>query len=159
MSAEGGVTVAADPVERRCIAVQLLPGNGEHSRIWLFEKGGLRAMMSFDYAFPYWHDLTVCYNSVGWEFSAIDDFRAPLAGGEIDCVRFTMAKPIELLYGSGWFGEFDPNGNPVVKTEMPGIKTDRFETRAAAVRERWLALAGLRPRPPSSPTCCPRRSA
>lgn len=41
--------------------------NGEHSRFWRYRKGRLTATVSADYPFGRWHELTVCYESVGWK--------------------------------------------------------------------------------------------
>lgn len=39
---------------------------GEFSRIWTYRRGSTAALVSADYPFPGWHDLTRCYTSQGW---------------------------------------------------------------------------------------------
>ena len=41
---------------------------GEYSKVWKFEKDGQSAFFSLDYMFSEeWHELCVCYQSIGWE--------------------------------------------------------------------------------------------
>ncbi len=40
---------------------------GEYSHRWFFEKGGRKAIVSLDYPYLRIHDLTICYQAVGWQ--------------------------------------------------------------------------------------------
>jgi exosortase len=40
---------------------------GEHSRIWTFEQQGMAVVLSADFVFPEYHELTACYAGVGWK--------------------------------------------------------------------------------------------
>jgi hypothetical protein len=48
---------------------------GQISNSWTYSSGRTPVVFSFDQAFPGWHDLTICYRSMGWK--------------EPDNVRFT----------------------------------------------------------------------
>lgn len=129
----------------------LLP-QGAYSRTWLYQGRGRRILLSFDYPFPTWHDLRVCYSMTGWQMQPMegkDDFQIPLKGAssDLDCVRVSMTKPAELRHGYLWFGEFDPNGNPVPKEYVSYGRGALIGERLAEVRDRWLSLVGARPRP------------
>ncbi|MFO0811413.1 MAG: exosortase U [Gemmataceae bacterium] len=124
---------------------------GQHSRSWTYQKGILRILLSFDYAFPEWHDLRVCYSMTGWfvdDIAERAEFHVPVgSAGEVECVRFQMHKPLELRHGYGWFGEFDPNGKPVPIAQMHLSRGSQLHDRLSEVRSRWLSLVGAAQRP------------
>ena len=39
----------------------------QESRLWTYRKGGMQAIFSVDFVFDEYHDLCVCYDSIGWE--------------------------------------------------------------------------------------------
>ena len=43
---------------------------GENSLVWTLDFDGLKVVMSADYYFRKWHELTVCYRAAGWELDA-----------------------------------------------------------------------------------------
>ncbi len=40
---------------------------GERSDVWTYQNGDREATVSFDQAFPGWHELTRCYEGAGWK--------------------------------------------------------------------------------------------
>jgi exosortase len=40
---------------------------GQISNSWSYQAGRNKVAVSFDQAFPGWHDLTICYRSMGWK--------------------------------------------------------------------------------------------
>ncbi|XZE20415.1 exosortase U [Pirellulaceae bacterium SH449] len=40
---------------------------GERSDVWIFSNGANEVTVSFDQAFPGWHELTRCYENAGWK--------------------------------------------------------------------------------------------
>jgi exosortase len=123
---------------------------GAHSRAWRYQKdGGLTAVVSFDYPFPMWHDLRGCYRTTGWTVESSETFTHRAAdGGELECVRFAMTRPVERR-GYGWFGEFDPAGRPVeAKEPALGYRHFHLVDRLYGVRDRWLSILGWRPAQP-----------
>jgi len=40
---------------------------GENSLVWTLDFDGLKVVMSVDYYFNKWHELTVCYRAAGWQ--------------------------------------------------------------------------------------------
>lgn len=57
------------------------PGSafGEFSKIWVYQGPRQQAIVSLDYPFPGWHDLTRCYTSQGW---VIDEERVEDGDGQ-----------------------------------------------------------------------------
>jgi hypothetical protein len=121
---------------------------GAHSRTWRYQtKSGLAAVVSFDYPFPEWHDLRICYRGTGWGVSKVDTFtHAAAPGGDgLECMRCELTEPFEHR-GYIWFGEFDQAGKPVPIKEVDWLSkgyTDvRWGNRFAAIRDRWMSLFG-----------------
>jgi exosortase/archaeosortase family protein len=126
---------------------------GAHSRTWQYQtKGGLAAVVSFDYPFPEWHDLTLCYKAIGWGLTDETTFDQPVKvvdrgavkEGVLGCVQFELAKQFERR-GYGWFTEFDQTGRPV-PISKPDLSRSyvsiRWDNRFTAMRDRWLSLIG-----------------
>src|SRR5262249_12273305 len=67
-------------------------------------------VFSLDYPFPYWHDLTRCYTSQGWQMRE-QSVRHPdgLPGG---LVRVRLDKP-GYRYGHLLFCQFNGQGEPL----------------------------------------------
>lgn len=120
----------------------LLDVHGAHSRSWRYQRGNLWGLVSFDYPFPYWHDLRICYTMTGWSIEEGATFRHPLTdgAGEVECFTARMSRPVERN-AYLWFGEFDLNGRPVVATD-PGQFSYRFVHRFDALKDRWGRLTG-----------------
>ena len=79
---------------------------------WTFQNGNLPAQVSFDQAgFMHWHDLTVCYEGVGWTVT-----QKAVSAGTVDtekwpCVVARLQKPdasAALLVFSLFFDDGDP---------------------------------------------------
>jgi exosortase len=124
---------------------------GAHSRTWRYQtKNGLAAVVSFDYPFPEWHDLRICYRGTGWGVSKVDTFtHAAAPGGDgLEYMRCELTEPFEHR-GYIWFGEFDQAGKPVPIKEVDWLNkgyTDvRWGNRFAAIRDRWMSLFGAAP--------------
>lgn len=116
--------------------------HGAHSRSWRFQRGNLLGLISFDYPFPYWHDLRICYTMTGWSIEEGAQFRHPFpdGGGEVECYTARMSRPVERN-AYLWFGEFDLNGRPVVPDD-PGKLSYRFVHRFDALKDRFGRLFG-----------------
>lgn len=55
---------------------------GQISNSWTYSSGRIPVVFSFDQAFPGWHDLTICYRSMGWKEPANVRFtRLPESNG------------------------------------------------------------------------------
>ncbi len=125
---------------------------GAHSRTWQYRsKGGLAAVISFDYPFPEWHDLRLCYQSIGWVMPGTETFTAAEGPVKLECVKFKLTKPFQL-HGYGWFTEFDQTGKPVLVHE-PDLSRSysnlRWNDRFNDVHDRWLSLFGRAKAPPN----------
>jgi exosortase len=118
---------------------------GAHSHTWRYQtQNGLSAILSFDYPFPEWHDLRICYRGVGWVVTSTTTFNAPTPGGsaELECMKFELGKPFEHR-GYVWFAEFDQLGKPVPirEVDMTRPYSDvRWSARFAAIQDRWMSL-------------------
>jgi exosortase len=125
---------------------------GAHSRTWQYRnKAGQVAIISFDYPFPEWHDLRMCYDSIGWGRVNSERLEVPVGGVKLDCVKLDMAKEHEHR-GYLWFTEFDQTGNPI-PVHVPDLTRSyvdkRWGERFANMRDRWLSLFGKAKAPPS----------
>lgn len=113
---------------------------GEHSKTWRYQRGNLTAIVSFDYPFPFWHDLRMCYTASGWFIEEFEEFNHPVPNGEVGCMRARMTRPVERN-AYLWFGEFDLNGK-FVESKVPGSLTFRFDRRFDSIKSRWDRLIG-----------------
>ena len=126
---------------------------GAHSRTWQYRnKQGLVGVISFDYPFPEWHDLRLCYTATGWTMEKSEMFNVQTApDAKMECVKFEIRKPFEER-GYGWFTEFDQTGRPI-PIRVPDLNKTyaqiRWGERLDAVRDRWLSLVGKATAPPS----------
>jgi exosortase len=119
---------------------------GDVSRIWVYRAGTLTALVSVDYPFPGWHDLTICYRNIGWELAK----RGPMPAVPADdigaglCVEAEFDKPLgehsHLL-----FGLVDAQGRfatpPPEQTAALGLG-DRLGRRLADPLNRWQRFLG-----------------
>ena len=77
---------------------------GEHSQAWTLAGEGARAVVSLDYPFSGWHELTECYAAQGWSITSrrVDD-SAHSAGernlNEIPAVEVRMVHAPTARYG------------------------------------------------------------
>jgi hypothetical protein len=110
---------------------------GEHSQVWVYSRGRAAAVVSLDYPFPSWHDLTWCYTGRGWQIDgqAVRD-AAGVPGGFVE-VRMTQSahRHAYLL-----FCEFDRQGRPLAA--RPGATEASLFRHQATVR-RLRARLGL----------------
>jgi exosortase len=125
---------------------------GAHSRTWQYRsKSGLLAVISFDYPFPEWHDLRMCYQSIGWGMPNSETFAAADGPVKLDCVKFELTKPFERR-GYGWFTEFDQTGKPVL-VHVPDLTrsytNQRWSDRFNDMRDRWLSVFDRAKAPPN----------
>jgi exosortase len=127
---------------------------GAHSRTWQYKSNtGLVGIISFDYPFPEWHDLRLCYESIGWvrdKSDVLEPKDGPGAG--LECVRFELSKQFKKR-GYGWFAEFDASGKPV-PIRVPDLSRTytemRWSDRFIAIRDRWLSLIHRTETPPNA---------
>jgi exosortase len=105
---------------------------GEQSSIWIYSRTRQTAIVSLDYPFPNWHDLTWCYGGKGWQIDA-QTVRTDLGvpGGFLE-VR--LSQP---TYRHGYlaFCEFDRHGQPL--TARPGgTEASLFRHQTTLLRAR-----------------------
>jgi exosortase len=90
---------------------------GEHSKMWIYRRPLTQAVLSLDYPFPAWHDLTRCYTSQGWviDEEAIQPSALP---DNASYVALRLTKP---GYHSGYllFAEIDGKGK-ILATRFGG---------------------------------------
>lgn len=105
---------------------------GEFSRVWLYQGLDRSVLLSIDYEFADWHDLTLCYRNQGWIMSAV---RIATPGGDVvqreslgdfrdDPVVEAEFDDIEGLHGSLLFGLFDRKGKPLAPPTSRGFWHD-----------------------------------
>jgi exosortase len=83
---------------------------GESSRVWRYRHGSRLVVLSLDYPFPSWHDLTRCYTGQGWQRDSQEVRQAAEVPGGFVAVR--LSKPASR---SGYllFCEFNGAGQPL----------------------------------------------
>ena len=118
---------------------------GAHSRTWQYRnKQSVLGIISFDYPFPEWHDLRLCYTAVGWTMDKSAMFNVQTApDAKLECVKFEIRKPFEER-GYGWFTEFDQTGRPI-PIRVPDLNRSYASHplgRTVLGRPRPLAVAG-----------------
>jgi hypothetical protein len=116
---------------------------GEHSRTWKYQRGNLVAVVSFDYPFPVWHDLRMCYQMTGWTISENEQFTDSSTAhfGDLECISTRLTRPVERN-AYLWFGEFDLNCQPVVPSDSPMSAAYRWRERMKSMTRRWESLTG-----------------
>jgi exosortase len=116
--------------------------HGAHSRSWRYQRGNVVTQVSFDYPFPFWHDLRVCYTSTGWTIEESSEFnhRVSDGAGDLQCMAVRLSRPVEQN-AYLWFGEFDLNGRPV-EAKDPGLASYRFVHRIDSLKDRLGRLVG-----------------
>jgi exosortase len=111
------------------------PEAGEYSQAWRYRWGNRDVVVSLDYPFRGWHDLSACYMSQGWELSEgklspIDVSR----GGPNDAFfEVRIKRPIEI-HGCLMFAVFDASGRVLRPgdpelVEAGGELVKRFHSR------------------------------
>lgn len=103
---------------------------GEFSRTWTYRRGSTTALVSVDYPFPGWHDLTRCYTSQGWIIRNQRLIPAtPESRGFVE-VEFERAG-----YQSGYllFVEFGPTGAEL-KPRLAGAQLSFHRQQSALAR-------------------------
>lgn len=115
----------------------------EHSRSWQFQRRGRVVLLSFDYPYPEWHDLRVCYAGNGWTIGDTMEFRHPLPeqSSELACVKFPIQWP-PTRSGQVWFCSFDERGGPVEKLTVAEF---RWGERLNALKSGLLRAGGTAP--------------
>jgi exosortase len=111
------------------------PGSsfGEFSRTWNYQLGQNTAVLSLDYPFPGWHDLTRCYTSQGWTILEQRVHEETGEGATAGYVEVKMTKPAHncayLL-----FSQLDQGGS-VLEPRRGGAYLAVY--RHAASLRRW----------------------
>jgi len=85
---------------------------GQFSQVWNYDSSSFGAVVSLDYPFYEWHDLSTCYRASGWRIVE----RRQMTGRLKDdpYVSLTMVQP-EGQFGYVAFDEFDSRGQPIVE--------------------------------------------
>ena len=95
---------------------------GEHSKVWQYQSPLCPAVISFDFPFEGWHDLTRCYKSQGWNMGDYSQHSVPSdSAAELPHVEVEFSKP-SGEYGYLLYTCFDQAGRqlrpPVASISM-----------------------------------------
>ncbi|HEX5271845.1 MAG TPA: exosortase U, partial [Gemmataceae bacterium] len=120
---------------------------GRFSHRWSYRRPGVSAVVSLDYPFTGWHELTGCYQGVGWHLTEREAVGGDEADGPPAFVRARFDKP-RGRQAYLWFGLGDGRGRALTPADSSpgGVLQDRFGGR----------LAPLLPGPPAAPEPAPR---
>jgi hypothetical protein len=122
----GGWTLVAYELTERAPGDEL----GHFSNKWRFRRGTVECLVSVDYPFFGWHDLTNCYRGSGWMIVERRDF-GPADAGRVNgaYLEAEMSKPTGE-YGWLMFGLFDRSGE-YVAPPLSGVRVPRLLDRLA----------------------------
>jgi len=67
--------------------------DGVHSHIWKLQKGGMQSIISLDYPFFGYHDVTVCYRNSGWTIDETKLLQATSENAFIPHMEIMLARP------------------------------------------------------------------
>jgi len=117
---------------------------GEFSRTWTYDRDTRPAIVSFDFPFLGWHQLTNCYALQGWEVEARDT--VPLSGDE-DEPGLEM-ETFELTREGGeraWLllTHFDHQGQPLSPPDQGLLSASTWQDRTAARLSKALNSLGV----------------
>jgi len=82
---------------------------GEFSKSWYYQGESQRAVVSVDYPFGAWHELSECYYGQGWELETLTDFKGKVPG-EPDHYCEQKMKKSGLHWGYLLFCQIDSTG-------------------------------------------------
>jgi exosortase len=112
---------------------------GDFSKIWRYEAPGCSAFVSVDFPFRGWHELSSCYQGIGWKLRE-RELRKSEAGAYVEAT-FTQAdgRLATLLFGlddlNGTALEAKPFGSPLAfirnRLEIFGTPTGELGRRLA----------------------------
>lgn len=108
--------------------------NGEFSQVWRYRWGRHNAIVSLDFVFNGWHELTGCYSTTGW----VLERRTPPTAEEKESRPFVDAqlrKPLDT-FGYLVFSLLDEQDRPLHPHEGKALQ--------GQVSDRLAALRGLR---------------
>ncbi len=108
---------------------------GVESAIWQFHGHGLDVNLSIDGWFQSWHDLTYCYQGIGWTIQNADNELLGAGDDVIPHTRLSLYKNAPT-YASVIFTCFDSTATAI---NPPDVKGSFFRT----VRDRLLTLGNL----------------
>jgi hypothetical protein len=137
---EGWTRLSVTPAD---FTKQRNPGSafGEFSKVWPYAVGTGTAVLSLDYPFPDWHDLTSCYTTQGWSVDEQTVHRRDGPGGAVrPFVEVKLSKP---AYRSGHllFCEFDRRGEFLEARRGGAYLT--LETHRHALTGWWDRVRGI----------------
>ena len=97
--------------------------HGDYSSIWNYSNDRWTASVAVDYAFPTWHDLTVCYRGTGWEIR-----REETIIGSIGPIKVIEMSHPEIGEARLYYTCTDGAGNHpgLFKSSFGGAFFDRF---------------------------------
>jgi exosortase len=98
------------------------PTHGAKWSAWTYRRGDLNVLVSLDYPFFSWHNLTVCYEGSGWK---VDSWQVRRLSEDVDLefIAFAIEKPATEP-GRVLFNLFDSSGSllPAPKHKDPAFE-------------------------------------
>jgi len=103
--------------------------SGEHSQVWKYAGSAERVIVSLDYPFLGWHELSECYAVQGWHLEMREAREA--TADQPPYVELTLSNPATGRYGKVWFALFAREGrflSPTSTDPLEDLQT-RFATQ------------------------------
>jgi hypothetical protein len=120
---------------------------GARSQSWKYRKGTQELVVSVDYPFRGWHELTICYEADGWlrqgrdviDLPAVKALKGVVKPDE-KCVRALFHRPDVSAYGYLLFESFNDRRQPIPVPRGGRDVVQKLEDRLTAFVERVRTL-------------------
>jgi exosortase len=122
---------------------------GAHSQTWRYVKGPRELIVSVDYPFRGWHELTTCYRADGWKLDTRHVIEVPrneasadvIAAGE-RCVEAVFQRPEVGNYSYLLFTTFNDQQQPLPAEQLNAIQKLVDRVTSFGERLRTLGASG-----------------
>lgn len=112
---EGDLPARSGPFERvefKTVTRENSDAFGQFSKEWRYRAGGKTVVVSVDYPFRGWHELSSCYQGIGWTLAGRADLPGGGEGGAGPYVEAAL-RQAPSRYATVLFGMDDLNGTPL----------------------------------------------
>jgi exosortase/archaeosortase family protein len=94
---------------------------GQYSKSWAYRSPGQNAVVSLDYPFANWHELTECYYGQGWQLESSENLSAQDLIGPAHYCEHTMKKA-GSRFGYLLFCQFDSTGQLLTPRDRDSVR-------------------------------------
>jgi exosortase len=106
---------------------------GQYSKIWAYRGQLQNAVVSLDYPFASWHELTECYYGQGWQVETSTNLTAPDSKGPTHYCELKMKKA-GSRFGYLLFCQFDSAGQLLTPRDRDSVRASLQRQESALKR-------------------------